>query len=74
MPLEQNAECLRVAVNVQAQQFLIGRAAVVGSGPSRRSVIGRLTRLGQGIAFRRLLVRFRRFPPPAMVITRRRPP
>ncbi len=47
MPLEQNAECLRVAVNVQAQQFLIGkRAPSSAPGPSSR-VGGRQARVAQ---------------------------
>jgi hypothetical protein len=64
MPLEQHAECVRVAVNMPAQQFLVGRVCVAAAGPPRWPLIGRLTWLGQGVAVRGLLVRFRRFLPP----------
>jgi hypothetical protein len=64
MSLEKQAERIRVAVNMQAQELLVGWGAVIGLGPRLRPVIGRLTWLGQGVAFRGLLVRFRRFLPP----------
>ena len=64
VPLEQLTERVRIAVDMSAQQFLVGRGAVVGTGSRRRPVVGRLTWPGQGIAARRLIVRFRRFLPP----------
>jgi hypothetical protein len=64
MPLEQHAEGVRVAVDMKAQQFFVGRAAIVSLGSRSQSMVGRQTWLGQGVALGRLLVRFRRFLPP----------
>jgi hypothetical protein len=63
MPLEQLAKRIRITLGMAAQQLRVRRAAVVGLR-LRRTLVDRLTWLGQGIALRRLLVRFRRFLPP----------
>jgi hypothetical protein len=63
VPLEESAKGIRIAVNMATQQILVGRA-LVGQGSIRQSLIAWPTRLRQGVAVRRLLVRFRRFLPP----------
>lgn len=63
MPLEQLAKRIRISLGMAAQQLRVRRAAVVGLR-LRRTLVDRLTWLGQGISLRRLLVRFRRFLPP----------
>jgi hypothetical protein len=64
MPLEQLAKRIRISVSVTTQQLRVRRTAVAGVCLHRRTLVDRLTWLGQGIAIRRLLVRFRRFLPP----------
>jgi hypothetical protein len=67
MALKQFSECVRIAVDVTAQQFLVRQAAfagLVGLSSRRRPLIDRLARFGQRVALWRLVVRFRRFLPP----------
>jgi hypothetical protein len=64
MPLEQDAEGIRISVDMAAEQLLVGWGAVISARPGRQAMVGWLPWLRQGMTARRLLVRFRRFLPP----------
>jgi hypothetical protein len=49
VPLEQDAECFGIAVNMLAQQIFVRRRAIVGAGAWPPPLVGRPARLGQGV-------------------------